>query len=249
MASVGARKTGTVRSEDREQFRERRLALAQHGEIDRRRGQSHFRGDRVNCQGSASRTKIGTVPFRGDRVNCRGSARRATKIGTVPSRWWPAQKPGVVAGDFRPAQQHLQFRPPLFQSSGDPQRSLDIPEIAGKAHHPRPPCEDLLHQPLIAARIVQRRRQQLDLAIPFEALPAGVKFQIRRRQGHIAFHRARSGCRNRQLHQQHQAVIVHVTQNGKGESPRRRGGNERQGEKREGSGTLQRGSHPSPFTP
>ena len=38
------------------------------------------------------------------------------------------EHPGVVGRDFRAAQQHDQFRPPLLQPLGDPQRPLDVPQ-------------------------------------------------------------------------------------------------------------------------
>ena len=122
-----------------------------------------------------------------------------------------SEQPGIVGRDLRPAQQHFQFRPLLLQPLGNPQRALDVPEIAGEAHHPRPARENFLDQPLIAEDVAERGRQQLDVVRLFEALAAGIELQTGGRQGHVAFHRPRPGRRNRQLHQQHQTTMSHGT--------------------------------------
>ena len=122
------------------------------------------------------------------------------------------ERPGVVGGDFRPAQQHLQLRLPPLELLDDPQRPLDIPKVTGEADHPRLPAEDFFHQTLVAQRVAQRRRQQLDGEAGLQALAAGEELQRGRRQRHIAADRLGPRRRNRQLHQQDRpAVGIHAS--------------------------------------
>jgi hypothetical protein len=57
---------------------------------------------------------------------------------------------GVVGGDFQPAQQHLQPRRGALQSLGNPQRALDVPQVAGEADEARAAPQYLFDESLVA---------------------------------------------------------------------------------------------------
>ena len=111
------------------------------------------------------------------------------------------QHPAVVGGDLGPAQKYLDLRPRGLQFPGDPDRPLDVPEIASKADDRRPAGEDGLDQSAIAQPVGKPRGKNIDRPAR-EPIPLGKELQVGGGERHIALDRLRSRRRDRQLDEQ-----------------------------------------------
>jgi len=88
------------------------------------------------------------------------------------------QHPGVVRRDLRAAEDDAQLRPPLFETRRDPERPIDVPQVARKADHPGLASENLLNESAIAQGIRQAWREEFNLVEPLQPAQSRVHFQI-----------------------------------------------------------------------
>ena len=75
---------------------------------------------------------------------------------------WCLQHPGVVRRDLRAAENQAHLGQTPLHLAGNPQRALDVPDIAGKPNHPWPALDDRRDQRTVPQRVRGRCRQEVD---------------------------------------------------------------------------------------
>jgi len=107
----------------------------------------------------------------------------------------------ISRGDLRPTHYDADARHSAFQLPGNPQGSLDVPEVTGKTHHPRLALGHGQQKIAIAEGIGLVSQEDVDVVESAEPLLQGPEFQIARDQRHIASNRFGTERRNRELNQ------------------------------------------------
>lgn len=116
------------------------------------------------------------------------------------------KNPLVIVRDLWTAQDNEYFRAQSLQLRSDPQGSIDVPKVAGKANNRGLAFDDLRDNPLIGSIIADLGWQNLKLKMVMQTTTSCEQDQIPSRQWDISENGRGTCWWNRQLNKQHLGV-------------------------------------------